>query len=159
MLWRLLAQGSRYRPYDADALRFYRDKAGHPVSAAQAQKALEALRQRMPALVWKSARASTRWRMPPCTAGSRPASPPTAGRRRCHKGCCLWMMIERHGGSGRQRLNTDVRGAGRQAAAQSAAGTGAGRAVFGADGGNCGLKCHVVWRHRLGPSHYIPHTG
>ena len=56
VLWRLLAQGSRYRPYDADALRFYRDKAGHPVSAAQAQKALEALRQRMPALVWKSAR-------------------------------------------------------------------------------------------------------
>ena len=56
VLWRLLAQGSRYRPYDADALRFYRDKAGHPVSPAQAQKALEALRQRMPALVWKSAR-------------------------------------------------------------------------------------------------------
>jgi hypothetical protein len=56
VLWRLLAQGSRYRPYDADALRFYRDKAGHPVNAAQAQKALEALRQRMPALVWKSAR-------------------------------------------------------------------------------------------------------
>ena len=56
VLWRLLAQGSRYRPYDADALRFYRDKTGHPVSPAQAQKALEALRQRMPALVWKSAR-------------------------------------------------------------------------------------------------------
>lgn len=56
VLWRMLEQGQRYRPYDAEALRFYRDKAGHPVSVAQAQKALEALRQRMPALVWKSAR-------------------------------------------------------------------------------------------------------
>jgi beta-phosphoglucomutase-like phosphatase (HAD superfamily) len=56
VLWRMLDQGSRYRPYDAEALRFYREKAGHPVSVPQAQKALEALRQRMPALVWKSAR-------------------------------------------------------------------------------------------------------
>lgn len=56
VLWRLLEQGPRYRPYDAEALRFYRERAGHPVSTAQAQKALEALRQRMPALVWKSAR-------------------------------------------------------------------------------------------------------
>lgn len=56
VLWRMLEQGPRYRPYDAQALRFYRDKTGHPVSVAQAQKALEALRQRMPALVWKSAR-------------------------------------------------------------------------------------------------------
>jgi len=30
-------------------------RTGHPVSVAQAQKALEALHQRMPALVWKSA--------------------------------------------------------------------------------------------------------
>lgn len=56
VLWRMLEQGQRYRPYDAEALRFYRDKTGHPVSAAQAQRALEALRQRTPALVWKSAR-------------------------------------------------------------------------------------------------------
>ncbi|MBS0342603.1 MAG: ATP-binding protein, partial [Proteobacteria bacterium] len=56
VLWRMLAQGPRYRPYDAEALRFYRDKVGRPVSVAQAQKALEALRLRMPALVWKSAR-------------------------------------------------------------------------------------------------------
>lgn len=56
VLWRMLEQGQRYRPYDAEALRFYRDKVGHPVNAAQAQRALEALRQRMPALVWKSAR-------------------------------------------------------------------------------------------------------
>jgi hypothetical protein len=56
VLWRLMEQGPRFRPYDAEALRFYRDKVGNPVSVAQAQKALEALRQRTPALVWKSAR-------------------------------------------------------------------------------------------------------
>lgn len=56
VLWRMLEQGTRFRPYDAEALRFYRDKTGQPVSAAQAQRALEALRERMPALVWKSAR-------------------------------------------------------------------------------------------------------
>ena len=32
VLWRMLEQGPRYRPYDAEALRFYRDKTGHPVS-------------------------------------------------------------------------------------------------------------------------------
>ncbi len=56
VLWRMLDQGPRFRPYDADALRFYRDTLGQPLSAQQAQKALEALRQRSPALVWKSAR-------------------------------------------------------------------------------------------------------
>lgn len=56
VLWRMLELGPRYRPYDAEALRFYRDKAGHPVNTAQAQRALESLRQRMPAFVWKSAR-------------------------------------------------------------------------------------------------------
>lgn len=56
VLWRLLAQGQRYRPYDAEALRFYREKTGHPVNVPQAQKALDALRARTPALVWKSAR-------------------------------------------------------------------------------------------------------
>ncbi|MBQ0959128.1 AAA family ATPase [Ideonella sp. 4Y11] len=55
VLWRMLDQGPRYRPYDAEALRFYRDHLGRPVSVAQAQKALDALRQRTPALVWKSA--------------------------------------------------------------------------------------------------------
>ena len=56
VLWRLLEQGSGFRPYDAQALRFYREKTGLPATAAQAQKALESLRQRSPALVWKSAR-------------------------------------------------------------------------------------------------------
>jgi hypothetical protein len=56
VLWRMLDQGPRFRPYNAEALRFYRDKLGRPVSVQQAQKALESLRQRTPALVWKSAR-------------------------------------------------------------------------------------------------------
>jgi hypothetical protein len=56
VLWRMLAQGPRFRPYDAEALRFYREQLGRPVSVQQAQKALESLRQRTPALIWKSAR-------------------------------------------------------------------------------------------------------
>lgn len=55
LLWRMLEQGPRFRPYDAEALRFYRDKLGRVVSVQQAQRALESLRQRTPALVWKSA--------------------------------------------------------------------------------------------------------
>lgn len=56
VLWRMLELGSRFRPYDAEALKFYRAQTGLPVSAQKAQNALETLRQRMPALVWKSAR-------------------------------------------------------------------------------------------------------
>lgn len=56
VLWRMLDQGPRFRPYDAEALRFYREKLGRPLSVPQAQKALESLRQCTPALVWKSAR-------------------------------------------------------------------------------------------------------
>ncbi len=84
VLWRMLEQGQRYRPYDAEALRFYRDKVGHPINAAQAQRALEALRQRMPALVWKSARgeyavedaAMHRWFEERSQAGQWPPVPP-----------------------------------------------------------------------------------
>ncbi len=84
VLWRMLEQGSRYRPYDAEALRFYRAKAGLPVSVAQAQKALEPLRQRTPALVWKSARgeyaledaAMHRWFETRVAAGTWPPSSP-----------------------------------------------------------------------------------
>lgn len=83
VLWRMLAQGPRFRPYDAEALRFYRDKTGHPVSVAQAQKALEGLRQRMPALAWKSARgeyaledaAMHRWYQTLTDAGTWPPPP------------------------------------------------------------------------------------
>ncbi|MBL8452444.1 MAG: ATP-binding protein [Zoogloea sp.] len=84
VLWRMLEQGQRFRAYDAEALRFYCDKTGHPVTAAQAQRALEALRQRMPALVWKSARgeyavedaAMHRWFEKRVQAGQWPPVPP-----------------------------------------------------------------------------------
>jgi hypothetical protein len=57
VLWRLLEQGNRFRPYDAEALRFYRQASGQAkVSAQNAQAALESLRARSPALAWKSAR-------------------------------------------------------------------------------------------------------
>ena len=84
VLWRMLTQGSRYRPYDAEALRFYRERTGHPVNATQVQRALEGLRQRMPALVWKSARgeyaledvAMHRWFEKRGGAGKWPPTPP-----------------------------------------------------------------------------------
>lgn len=84
VLWRMLDQGPRFRPYDADALRFYRDKLGRPLSAQQAQRALEALRERTPALVWKSARgeyavedaAMHRWFQGRVAAGAWPPVPP-----------------------------------------------------------------------------------
>ena len=56
VIWRMLEQGSRFRPYDAEALRFYSDKTGNTVTRAMAQKAMEALRDRQPSMVWKSAR-------------------------------------------------------------------------------------------------------
>ncbi len=56
LVWRLLEQGARFRPYDAEALHFYQHKIGKKVTAQQVQNALEVLRQRTPALVWKSAR-------------------------------------------------------------------------------------------------------
>ena len=63
VLWRLLDLQGRFRPYDAEALRFYREQLpalGQPantrVTAQMAQAAVEAIRQRTPALVWKSAR-------------------------------------------------------------------------------------------------------
>lgn len=52
----MLELGPRFRPYDSEALKFYRGQTGGPVSAQRAQNALEALRQRTPPLVWKSAR-------------------------------------------------------------------------------------------------------
>ncbi len=56
VLWRMLALGTRFRPYDADALQFYNDKTGDKVTVTKAQKALESLRARQPSLIWKSAR-------------------------------------------------------------------------------------------------------
>lgn len=56
VLWRMLEQGPRFRPYDAEAQAFYQQQIGAKVTPQKAQNALEALRARLPALVWKSAR-------------------------------------------------------------------------------------------------------
>ena len=56
VLWRILDQGQNFRPYDASALQFYAEKVGKPCTTVAAQRALESLRDRSPALVWKSAR-------------------------------------------------------------------------------------------------------
>ena len=56
VLWRLLEQGPRFRPYDGEALRFYRERVTGRVTPQMAQRALESMRERNPALVWKSAR-------------------------------------------------------------------------------------------------------
>jgi hypothetical protein len=57
ILWRLLERGGeRFRPYDADALKFYGAATGARVTAQQAQNAMETLRTQTPSLVWKSAR-------------------------------------------------------------------------------------------------------
>lgn len=61
VLWRLLDQQSRFRPYDGAALDFYRrimaqQDVPMAVTPQKVQTALEALRDRTPPLVWKSAR-------------------------------------------------------------------------------------------------------
>ena len=56
VLWRMLELGTRFRPYDADALQFYNDKTGDKITVAKAQKALDSLRAHQPSLIWKSAR-------------------------------------------------------------------------------------------------------
>jgi hypothetical protein len=55
VLWRLLAMGSKFRPYDAAALKFYSSATGQRIGIAKAQKALESLRTRQPPVAWKSA--------------------------------------------------------------------------------------------------------
>lgn len=80
VVWRMLEQGPRYRPYDAEALRFYSAKTGEKVTPAKAQAAMESLRARTPALIWKSARgeyalddaAMHRWYTERCEAGAWP---------------------------------------------------------------------------------------
>lgn len=56
VLWRMLDQGRAFRPYDAEALAFYHERTGAQMTPQKAQNALESLRRRTPALVWKSAR-------------------------------------------------------------------------------------------------------
>ena len=84
VLWRMLELGPRFRLCDAEALRFYRSQGGQPVSVQQVQKALESLRQRTPAMVWKSARgeyavddaALQLWAQARLAAGTWPPEPP-----------------------------------------------------------------------------------
>ena len=55
VLWRLLAMGAKFRPYDAAALKFYSSATGQRIGIGKAQKALESLRTRQPPVAWKSA--------------------------------------------------------------------------------------------------------
>lgn len=56
VIWRMLEQGDRFRPYDAEALTFYREMTGEKVTAQKVQNAIESLRLQTPSLVWKSAK-------------------------------------------------------------------------------------------------------
>lgn len=56
VLWRMLDMGEAFRPYHAESRAFYAKIVGKPVSAQQAQRALESLRERTPPLAWKSSR-------------------------------------------------------------------------------------------------------
>lgn len=56
VLWRMLEQRDRFRPYDADAIAFYREKTGDKVTPQKVQNAIETLRALSPALIWKSAK-------------------------------------------------------------------------------------------------------
>lgn len=84
VLWRMLDLGTRFRPYDADALLFYSDKTGDKINVAKAQKALESLRAHQPSLIWKSARseytvedaAMPRWFTQRVVAGTWPPAGP-----------------------------------------------------------------------------------
>lgn len=56
VLWRMFEQKDRFRPYDAEALTFYREKTGEKITAQKAQAAIASLRQETPSLMWKSAK-------------------------------------------------------------------------------------------------------
>jgi hypothetical protein len=56
VLWRMLEQGPRFRPYDSEANDFYAKVVGRHIAKARVQAALESLRDRTPPMVWKSAR-------------------------------------------------------------------------------------------------------
>jgi hypothetical protein len=56
VLWRMLEQESKFRPYDADALAFYKARLNKKITAQQVQNALDQLREQSPVLAWRSAR-------------------------------------------------------------------------------------------------------
>lgn len=56
VLWGMFEQKDRLRPYDAEALRFYREKTGEKITAQKAQAAIASLRQQTPSSMCKSAK-------------------------------------------------------------------------------------------------------
>lgn len=56
VVWRMLEQGEKFRPYDAEAHKFYAAKLGRAATTPQVQAAIEALRERDAPIVWRSAR-------------------------------------------------------------------------------------------------------
>jgi hypothetical protein len=56
VLWRLLDRGTQFKPYDAEAMTFYKARIGKSTTAATVQRKLEALREKNPPLLWKSQR-------------------------------------------------------------------------------------------------------
>jgi hypothetical protein len=58
IIWRLLEQGGKFRPYDAEALQFYTTKTSSTknITPAQVQSAIDTLRTLSPSMIWKSAR-------------------------------------------------------------------------------------------------------
>jgi hypothetical protein len=56
VLWRLLAAGAQFRPYDAAAMAFYKEKLGKATTAGTVQRKLESLREKNPPMLWKSQR-------------------------------------------------------------------------------------------------------
>ncbi len=56
MLGHLVREGSRFAPFTAASLAAYSTVAGKPVTAAEAQTALDTLRQKN--IVWRNARAT-----------------------------------------------------------------------------------------------------
>jgi hypothetical protein len=56
VLWRLLDKSAQFKPYDADAMAFYKTRIGKATTATTVQRKLEALREKTPPLLWKSQR-------------------------------------------------------------------------------------------------------
>ena len=57
VVWRMLASGEKFRPYDNESLEFYRQAVGNPkIGQSGVQAALESLRALDPPVVWKSYR-------------------------------------------------------------------------------------------------------
>lgn len=56
ILWRMFEQKGAFRPYDSEALKFYRDKTGKKITTPQVQAAIESLRAQTPSMIWKSAK-------------------------------------------------------------------------------------------------------